>query len=174
MWRNVASRHETYRPNQSISMLTPLCMCLNVLVCVCISVCVCVCVCVHGVYPFALPGQHAKRSGRETLNVFHIHQLLHPGRFFLSGWADGVCAHNLYYTVCVCVCVCGCVCKTGWWCLYVCERQGKVMTETETEMYEIEMCRCVREICTGVLNGEKWGKEPACSAVSLRSVMAAG
>lgn len=56
----------------------------------------------------------------------------------------------------------------------MCERQGKVMTETEIEMYEIEMCRCAREIYTGVLNGEKWGKELACSVVSLRSVTAAG
>ena len=33
------------------------------------------------------------------------------------------------------------------------------MTETEMEMYEIEMYRCVREICTGVLHREKLEKE---------------
>lgn len=31
------------------------------------------------------------------------------------------------------------------------------MTETEMEMYETEMYRCVREICTGVLHGRRTG-----------------
>lgn len=39
----------------------------------------------------------------------------------------------------------------------VSQKQREVMTETEREMYEIEMYRCVREIRTGVLHREKPG-----------------
>lgn len=41
----------------------------------------------------------------------------------------------------------------------VSERQTKVMTETEIEMYEIEMYRCVREIHAGVryMRRSGWG-----------------